>query len=145
MPSAPALSDIRLHVKVKLAALWTSLMFCFVYGDYFELYHPGKLESIAAGRIGPFEVTQGVLVGTAILMIIPSLMGALTLLLPPMGSRVANLIFGVAYAAVMVLAIQGTWSFYVLFGLVEIAICATIVGMAWRWPRGSGDAAVTPA
>jgi len=135
---SPALSDLRLHVKVKLAALWTSLMFCFVYGDYFELYHPGKLDSIAAGKIGPFEVTQGALVGTAILMIIPSLMSALTLLLPAAGSRVANIVFGIAYAAVMVLAIQGTWAFYVLFGLVEIAICTAIVVMAWRWPREAG-------
>ncbi len=138
LPSTFALSDIRLHVKVKLAALWTSLMFCFVYGDYFELYRPGKLDSIADGRIGPFAVTQGALVGTAILMIVPSLMGALTLLLPPSASRVANIVFGVAYAAVMMLAIQGTWSFYVLFGVVEIAICATIVVMAWRWPREVG-------
>lgn len=135
---APPLSDLRVHVKLRLAALWTSLMFCFVYGDYFELYHPGKLESIAAGRIGPFAVTQSALVGTTILMIVPSLMGAASLLLPAAASRVANLIFGVLYAIVMMLAIQGTWSFYRLIGLVEIGICAVIVWSAWRWPREAG-------
>lgn len=141
MHAPPPLSDVRVHVKVRLAALWTSLMFCFVYGDYFELYHPDKLESIAAGRIGPFAVTQGALVGTTILMIIPSLMGAASLLLPAAASRAANLVFGVAYAGVMTLAIQGTWTFYMLIGLVEIGLCAGIVWSAWRWPR---EAALPP-
>lgn len=135
MPTTAPLSDLRVHVKLRLAALWTSLMFCFVYGDYFELYHPGKLDRIAEGRIGPFMVTQGVLVGTTILMIVPSLMGALTLLLPAAASRVANIVFGLAYAGVMLLAIQGTWRFYTLIGLVEIGLCAAIVLSAWRWPR----------
>jgi hypothetical protein len=35
--------DVKVQVKMKIAALWVSLMFCYVYGDYFELYEPGKL------------------------------------------------------------------------------------------------------
>lgn len=145
MPTTAPLSDLRVHVKLRLAALWTSLMFCFVYGDYFELYHPDKLASITAGRIGPFEVTQGVLVGTTTLMIIPSLMGALTVLLPATVSRAANIVFGLAYAGVMLLAIQGTWRFYMMIGLVEIGLCAAIVLSAWRWPRVEGRGAGGPA
>lgn len=25
-------------VRIKLAALWTSVMFCYIYADYFEMY-----------------------------------------------------------------------------------------------------------
>jgi hypothetical protein len=30
--------DIRVHVRIKLFALWSSVMFFYIYGDYFELY-----------------------------------------------------------------------------------------------------------
>ncbi len=129
------LHDPRIPVRLRLAALWASLMFCFVYGDYFELYRPGKLTSMLSGHIGPFDVSPGVLVGTTILMLIPSLMVAGSVVLPAAASRIASIVFGILYAAVMVLAIQGTWAFYVLFGVVEIALCAAIVWTALRWPR----------
>ena len=32
-----AFEDIRVHVRVKLFALWPSVMFFYIYGDYFEL------------------------------------------------------------------------------------------------------------
>jgi len=28
-----ALDDIKIHVKVKLSALWAAVMFCYIYGD----------------------------------------------------------------------------------------------------------------
>jgi hypothetical protein len=49
-------------------------MFCYVYGDYFGLYHPGQLQGMlhGDGPIGP--TSQGTLVAVSILMAIPSLM-----------------------------------------------------------------------
>ncbi len=135
MSATRPLESPPVPITLRLAGLWASLMFCFIYGDYFELYHPGKLAAMSAGRIGPWEVSQGVLVGTTILMLIPSLMTAACLLLPAALSRVANILFGLCYALVMLLAIQGAWTFYVLFGLVEIALCLGIVWTALRWPR----------
>ncbi|MBN8480028.1 MAG: hypothetical protein J0L88_00380 [Xanthomonadales bacterium] len=130
------LEEIKVHVRAKLAALWTSLMFCFVYGDYFELYVPGKLESMLDGRMGPLgPVTEGVLVGTSILLAVPGLMIALSLLLPAALCRWTNLVLAVAYAAIMALAAQGAWNFYVLMAAIEIVLCACIVAHAWRWPR----------
>lgn len=137
-----SLDDIKVHVRFKLASLWSSLMFCFIYGDYFELYVPGKLPSMLDGKMGPLgPVTEGVLVGTAILLAIPGLMVALSLLLPPTLCRWSNLALGTAYAAIMVLAAQGAWNFYVMLAGIEIGLCACIVGCAWRWPL---ETAVAP-
>ena len=78
--TARPLEDAKIPVKIKLSALWTSLMLCYVYGDYFGLYRPGKLEHMIDGRMGPLgAVTQNVLVGTSIMMAIPALMVFLTL------------------------------------------------------------------
>ena len=37
------LEDFKINVKIKLAVLWTSVMFCYIYEDYFELYVPKRL------------------------------------------------------------------------------------------------------
>ena len=47
------LEDLKVPVKLKLSALWTSVMFCYIYADYFELFKPGKLERIIAGMSAP--------------------------------------------------------------------------------------------
>ncbi|HJR74988.1 MAG TPA: DUF6326 family protein [Luteimonas sp.] len=138
MPSTKntALADVKIDVKIKLAGLWASLMFCYVYGDYFGLYKPGKLDNMLRGRMGPLgEVTQGVLLGTSIMMAIPALMVYLCLTMKPAVSRWANIVLGLAYAAIMVLTMRGAWDFYLFYGVVEILLCLLIVGHAWKWPR----------
>lgn len=44
-----ALEEPQVNVKLKLAALWASVMFCYLYGDYFELYVPEKVDSLLTG------------------------------------------------------------------------------------------------
>jgi MFS family permease len=133
------LDDIKLHVRLKLFALWTALMFCFIYGDYFELYRPGKLQEMLSGRMALGPVTQGILLAMSAVLAIPSVMGVLSLLLPARLSRWLNLVLGVFYAVIMVLAIQGSWHFYIFFGLIEIVLTALIVWYAWRWPKQSAS------
>ncbi|WP_242107435.1 DUF6326 family protein [Luteimonas aquatica] len=134
---AAILEDFKVPAKVRLAMLWASVMFCYVYGDYFALYIPGKLVSMQAGSMGPLgPATQGVLLGTSIMMAIPSLMVCLSLLLAPRVGRALNIVLGLAYAAIMVLAsLDSDWHFYRLLGAVEIVLTLSIAWSAWRWPR----------
>lgn len=135
-PTRLPLEDAPVPAKIKLAALWTSLMLCYIYGDYFGLYRPGKLENMLNGRMGPLgAVTQNVLVGTSIMMAIPALMVFLSLVMKPALSRWVNALLGLAYAAIMVLTMPGAWRFYQLLGVVEILLSLTIVVLALRWPR----------
>ncbi len=69
-----ALEDIKVNVKFRLSALWSSLMFLYIYGDYFELYQPGKLQHMINGRMDLGAVSQGVLLAMAGVMVIPSVM-----------------------------------------------------------------------
>jgi len=137
-----ALLDAKVPVRAKLSALWASLMFCYLYGDYFGLYVPGKLSGMINGEgpIGP--VSQGMLVATAILLAIPGLMVFLSLVLPPVVCRWVNIVAGALYIAVMALTMPGAWSFYLLLGAVEIVIGLLTLWYAWRWPR-QGSSAVT--
>src|SRR5688572_29251838 len=98
------LEDTILPVRLKISALWVSVMFCYVYGDYFELYRPGKLEGMLQGKMGPLgAVTQGVLLGTAILMVVPSLMIFVSIALRATLCRWLNVVFGIVYSTIMLL------------------------------------------
>jgi hypothetical protein len=132
----PVLEDVKVHVKLKLSALWASVMFCYIYGDYFGLYKPGTLQEMIAGKMGPLgPATQGVLLGVAIMMAIPGVMVFLSLVLPAAVNRWANVTFGVIYTVIMLMTMPGEWAFYVFLGVVEVALTGLVVWYAWNWPR----------
>ncbi|MET3130171.1 hypothetical protein AAKU55_000424 [Oxalobacteraceae bacterium GrIS 1.11] len=131
------LQDTRIDVKVKLAGLWAATMFCYLYGDYFELYVPGKLGSMLDGKMLPLgPVTQAILVGTSSMMAIQGVMVFLSLVMKPAFNKWVNLLFGLVFASIVLLVItQGGWTFYKLLGALEIALLLGIVWQAWTWPR----------
>ena len=110
-------------------------MFSYIYGGYLELYQPGKLQEMIAGRMPFGAVSQAVLLGMAAVMVIPSLMPFLSLVLPARVNRWMNIVFGALYSVIMILAIWGGWRFYIFFGFIEIALTVIIVGYAWTWPK----------
>ncbi|GLQ88202.1 DUF6326 family protein [Dyella flagellata] len=134
---ATRLDDLKLHVKFKLSALWTALMFCYIYGDYFGLYVPGQLKGMLEGQgpVGP--TTQGSLVGTAVLLAIPGIMVFLSLILPPLLSRWLNILFGTLFTLIMLATMPGAWVFYIVLGVIEVILTGSIVWYAWTWPRAA--------
>lgn len=131
-----ALEDFQVPVKVKLSALWTAVMFCYVYGDYFGLYRPGQLQSMLAGKMEPLgPTTQGVLLGTSLMLAIPGVMVFLSLALKPVVNRWTNIALGTLYTLIMLATMPGAWAFYIFFGIVEVVLTALVVWYAWHWPR----------
>jgi hypothetical protein len=131
------LEDFKVNVKIKLAALWTSVMFCYIYEDYFELYVPKKLERIISGD-GLLNTPMKLFFASFVL-IIPALMIFLSILLIPKLSRLLNMIFGALYTALM-LWIASNYSdkwltFAVSFAIIESIITSIIVWYAWKWPK----------
>jgi Family of unknown function (DUF6326) len=130
-----SLLDAPVPTRLKLSALWMAVMFCYVYGDFFSLFKPGRLVAMQAGQTGVGATTQGMLLAFAILMSIPSVMIFLTLVLRAAISRWANIILGVAYTLIMMATMFGAWAFYIYLAIIEIILTALIVWHAWRWPR----------
>lgn len=130
-----ALEDFQVPVKVRLSALWTAVMFCYVYGDYFGLYLPGQLQAMLAGKMEPLgPTTQGVLLGTSLMMAIPGVMVFLSLALKPAVNRWTNIVLGTLYTLIMLATMAGAWAFYIFLGVVEVALTVLVVWYAWRWP-----------
>jgi hypothetical protein len=136
------LEDVKIPVRIKISALWASVMFCYVYGDYFDLYTPGKLQEMLQGKMSIGAVTQQMLFGTSVLMAVPSLMVFLSLALAPTISRWLNIAAGLFYTLIMSLILAGGgWAFYMFFAAVEVVLTLLIVWYAWRWPRQPASAA----
>jgi hypothetical protein len=129
------LQDRKVDVKVKLAALWASVMFCYIYADYFGLYVPGALQSMSSGKMGPLgHVSQGVLLGTSVMMAIPSVMIFLSVALNARWNRVVNIVAGVLYT-VIILITMWSWVFFIFFGFIEITLTGLVVWYAIAWPK----------
>jgi len=126
----------KVNTRIKIAMAWTSIMFCFIYADYFELYTPGKINSVIEGNINPLgEVTQAKLIGTSIMLLLPALMVFLTQILNPVLCRIVNIGVSIIYILLTIVVIQGAWYFYSLFGIAEIILMITIIYFSWKWPK----------
>ena len=129
------LEAFPVNVRVKLSALWTSLLFVFAYVDIFSFFRPDVRADIEAGEVGGFAIGEGFLLATTVYVALPSLMVVGALMLRPRVARMANVFLAVVYASSIVAAAVGEWSYYVLGSAIEVVLLAAIVQQAWTWPR----------
>ena len=127
------MDQAHIGVRSKLSALWATLMFLYVYADVLSFYRPGQIDEIRDGQMGPFEVSQSVLLVASVLVIIPAFMIFLSLILPSRMNRWTNITAGVLFTLVNISNVVGeTWVYYWVFGILEILITLLIVRFAWR-------------
>jgi hypothetical protein len=135
---ANTLEDLKVNIKLKLAALWTSLMFCYVYGDFFSLFVPGRIQRLIDGESGAGETTPVMLLLYAVLLALPALMIFFSVTLKARLNRLLNIIMGVFFTLVMILVVLTSLSewmvFYIFLGVVEIILTGIIVWQAIKWP-----------
>ena len=135
--TATILEDPKINIKIKLAGLWASMLFLFIYVDYFGLFKPGVMEKIIEGEAAHtgIQITQVFLLAVITLMMIPSLMVFLSLTLKARWNRWTNIIVGIFKIAVVVGALIGeSWAYYIFASIVEIVLLLLIVWYAWKWP-----------
>jgi hypothetical protein len=125
----------HVNVRIKISALWTSMLFVFAYVDLFTLYRPDFRADVEAGEIGGFTVNQSFLLGTTVYVVIPSLMVFCALILRPRVNRIANIALSIIYVLTIIAAAIGEWNYYILGSAIEAALLAAIVYYAWTWPK----------
>lgn len=131
-----ALEDVKVNVKLKLAALWASFMFLYIYVDYFHLYMPGSIEDILAGKVFTFDITYVFLLIAMIFVIIPALMIFLSVALEAKVNRWTNIILATVYIPYMLFNLAGeAWVHMYVAAAVEVALLLLIISYAWKWPN----------
>ncbi len=133
----------NVNVRIKISALWTSMLFVFAYVDLFSLYRSDFRADLEAGEIGGFTVNQSFLLGTTVYVVIPSLMVFCALILRPRVDRIANIALSIVYALSIIAGAIGEWNYYILGSAIEVALLAAIVYYAWTWPKETPPTSTT--
>lgn len=130
------LEDVKVNVKIKLAALWTCFMFLYIYVDYYHLYMPDALNQILAGKVFVFDITWKFLVIALISTSIPALMIFLSVVLPAKVNRVVSITIAMIYVPYTLFNLAGDAWIHMIFGAaVEVTLLALIIRYSWKWPR----------
>jgi hypothetical protein len=130
------LKEMKVSTQLKLASLWTSLMFLYIYVDYFHLYMPGKLAGIQNGRVYVFDITPGFLSVALVSLTISALMIFLSVVLPVKINRRLNMVIAAIYIPYSIFNLAGEAWIHMMFGaVVEVVLLGLVIWYAWKWPR----------
>ena len=136
MAAETDLAPFNVNVRIKISALWASMLFVFAYVDLFSLYRRDFRADLEAGEVSGFKINQSFLLGTTVYVVVASLMVFVAVVLRPRVNRVANIALATAYAVTIIGGAVGEWGYYILGSAVEVALRAAIVYYAWTWPKG---------
>ena len=127
-------------VRLILSALWVAVTFCYVIAAVLGNFKPGALEGMMAGEIDGIQITQNVLVGNAVMMVLPGVMVFLSLALPYPVVRWANIALSMFFTGVILITLVyynvykvQVWAYYYVIAVVEVVLYALIVWYAWNW------------
>ena len=131
------LEPFTVNVRLKLSALWTSMLFVFAYVDLFSLYRRDFRADLEAGEVVGFKINQAFLLGTTVYVVLPSLMVFGALVLRARVARITNLVLATVYVTTIVAGSIGEWAYYIFGSVIEVALLAAVLYYAWTWPRTS--------
>ena len=127
-------------VKIKLAVLWLFFFCSMIIVPILELYIPGFIEDIIAGALGGEKEITGMILLIAILTLIPPLMAVLSVTLKDKVNRWTNIILGIVWAVLSLIAIgeylmmqTAVYAGLILVGAMELTIAVFITWTAYKW------------
>jgi chromate transport protein ChrA len=127
----------KMNTKILLTILWVFYSVNFMYCDALSSLEPGVIAMHMSGYTadGTVKITDGFLLGTAIMFEIPFLMIVLSWVLKYRANRLANIIAGTLFvlAQIASLFLGAPSPAYIFYTAIEIAGLVLIVGNAWKW------------
>ena len=120
------------NVRIKLSALWDCLMLTYLLGDVLRIFSG----DFVAGEISGMQMSQGLLLGMAILMLIPIVMVFLSLTLKHPAIRWVSIVAAVFLFLFNLVGLPTYPSLYDPFLIVVgLVFNALTVWYAWKWPK----------
>ncbi len=116
--------------RIKLAALWTVVIFNMTFADIIGFMHPGTLQKMMDGNVG-FTITSELLLLFSVLTAVPIVMIFLSLVLPVKTNRWINTLAVIMTTLFVVGAGSATLSYF-FFATLEILSMLAVLLYAWR-------------
>jgi hypothetical protein len=118
------------EIRIKLSALWVALMLAYLLGDVLRIFS-GDFQ---AGAIEGMQVTQGMYLVLAMLLVIPVVMVFLSLTLPHKANRWANIIVAIFFFIFNLIGLPTYPSAYDKFLIiVGLVFNVLTVWHVWKW------------
>ena len=117
-------------VQIKLSALWIALMLTYLLGDVLRIYSG----DFKLGDPNSFQFTQPMMMGIAVLMLIPIVMLFLSLVLDRPVNRWVNIIAAVCLLLFNLVGLPtypSAYDKYLIF--VGLIFNAVTIWYAWKW------------
>ena len=120
------------ETRIKLSALWGALMLTYLLGDVLRIFSG----DFVAGEVSGMQISQGLMLGMAILMAIPIVMAFLSLILKVAVNRWANIILPIAFFLFNAVGLPTYPSLYDQF-LIVVGLVFNLltIWIAWRWKK----------
>ena len=132
----------KMDTKILLILLWVFFTVNFMYADTLSALEPGVLAMEMSGYVadGTVKITEGFLLGTAVMFEIPFAMIVLSWVLKYRVNRWANIIAATLFifAQISSLFLGVPSPAYMFYSVVEIAALLLIVWNAWKWSNPEG-------
>jgi hypothetical protein len=124
-------------VRIKLSALWVALMLTYLLGDVLRIFSG----DFVGGELGGMQVSQGLYLGLAVLLVIPVVMVFLSLTLKHIVNRWANIILPLLFFTFNLVGLPTYPSAYDQF-LIIVGLLFNLltVWYAWTWRKQEGKA-----
>jgi hypothetical protein len=119
-------------VRIKLSALWICLMLTYLLGDVLRIFSG----DFVAGEISGMEISQGLMLGMAVLMLIPIVMVFLSLTLKHPLIRWVSIVVAILLFLFNLVGLPTYPSLYDQF-LIVVGLLFNVltVWYAWKWVR----------
>ena len=120
-------------IQIKLSVLWIATMLTYLLGDVLRIFS-GDFKAGEMGSKGGMPLTQNMLLGIAVLMLIPILMVVLSVMLPQSVNRWANIGVAVFFFLFNLVGLPTYPSMYDKF-LIAVSLVFNVVTVwyAWTW------------
>ena len=121
--------------KAILSTLWIFVMFNYLYADFVSLIFNPAYQTMAR------SMTEGLVLGAAVLFELSIVMVLLSRVLKYRANRWSNIIIGVESTGFVAFTLFGgnpPAPYYIFFVTIEMACTLFIVWYAWTWPEPEG-------
>ena len=120
-------------IQIKLSVLWIATMLTYLLGDVLRIFS-GDFKAGEMGSKGGMPLTQNMLLGIAVLMLIPILMVVLSVMLPQPVNRWANIGVAAFFFLFNLVGLPTYPSLYDKF-LIAVSLVFNVVTVwhAWTW------------
>jgi len=122
-----------IEMPIKLSVIWICVMLTYLLGDVLRIFS-GDFKAGEMGSKGGMTMTQNMLLGIAILMVIPILMVFLSVTLNQPVNRWVNIIVAVFFFLFNLVGLPTYPSLYDKF-LIAVSLVFNIITVwhAWNW------------